>query len=151
MPTLQGHILTPLPPQSPSCVVQICNCGLMAVFEADLAHKQAKEVFRALITQSLPLSLALSYVSPPPPPLSFSLFFSPSSSPLLWFSRSGPCFPDNCKQLGKLVAPPSPSRGLLVYILIEANVKTVKVWKKQDASTRWNSNCQPAQILRVFV
>lgn len=148
MPTLQGHILTPLPPQSFSCLVQICNCGLMAVFEADLAHKQAKEVFRALITQSLPLSL-----TSPLPPLSFSLSlsFSPSSSPLLWFSRSGPCFPDNCKQLGKLVAPPSPSRGLLVYILIEANVKTVKVWKKQDASMRWNSNCQPGQILRVFV
>lgn len=68
MPTLQGHILTPLPPQSFSCLVQICNCGLMAVFEADLAHKQAKEVFRALITQSLPLSL-----TSPLPPLSFSL------------------------------------------------------------------------------
>lgn len=51
----------------------------MAVFEADLAHKQAKEVFRALITQSLPLSL--SYV---PPPSSFS----PSLLPQLPFSGS---------------------------------------------------------------
>lgn len=70
MSTLQGHILTPLPPLSPSCLVQISNCGLMAVFEADLAHKQAKEVFRAIITQSLPHSLSLSR---PPSPFSSSL------------------------------------------------------------------------------
>ncbi len=81
MPTLQGHILTPLPPQSPSCIVQICNCGLMAMFEADLAHKQAKEVFRALITQSLPLSLSLSLsLSLTSPLLLLSLLLSFSGS-----------------------------------------------------------------------
>lgn len=53
---------------------------------------------------------------------------------------TGPAFcrPDNCKQLGKLVAPASPSGFMLVYNLIEENVKTVKGWKKQDAFLRWN-------------
>lgn len=81
MPTLQGHILTPLPSLSPFCVVQICNCGLMAVFEADLAHKQAKEVFRALITQSLPLSRTpslLRFPSSSSLSLLLSFFVSPS-------------------------------------------------------------------------
>lgn len=57
----------------------------MAVFEADLAHKQAKEVFRALITQSLPLSLSLSLLRLP----SSSFFsLSPSLLPRLPFSGS---------------------------------------------------------------
>lgn len=66
-----------------------------------------------------------------------------------WWVGSGPGLPDNCKQLGKLVAPASPSGGLLVYNLIGLHVKTVKAWEKQDASVRWNSNCQPAQNIRT--
>lgn len=130
MPTLQGRVLSPRGPLP----VQIYNCGLMAAFEADLVHKQAEEVFRAIITLFL-LSPSLSLALHP------SLHFSYSA-------RLGPCLPDNCKQLGKLVAPPSPSRGLLVYNLIEANVKTVKAWEKQDVSVRWNLNCQPVQNIK---
>lgn len=106
----------------------------MAVFEADLVHKQAEEVFRAIITLFLHSPLLSLTLHP-------SLYFSYSA-------RLGPCLPDNCKQLGKLVAPPSPSRGLLVYNLIEANVKTVKAWEKQDVSVRWNLNCQPVQNIK---
>lgn len=132
-PPCRAEFSLPLFPRG-SLLVQIYNCGLMAVFEADLVHKQAEEVFRPIITLFL-LSPSLSFALHP------SLHFSYSA-------RLGPCLPDNCKQLGKLVAPPSPSRGLLVYNLIEANVKTVKAWEKQDVSVRWNLNCQPVQNIK---
>lgn len=101
----------------PSPCVQISNCVVMGMFEAFLVRKQAEEVFRTVFTHT----------------------HKPHTN------RPSPGLPDNCKQLVKLVAPPSPSRNLLVCHLIEANVKTVKSWEKQDALVRWNWNCQPAQ------
>lgn len=93
--------------------------------------------------------------SSPPPPASLTPPILPGYLALPnggcggWWVGSGPGLPDNCKQLGKLVAPASPSGGLLVYNLIGLHVKTVKAWEKQDASVRWNSNCQPAQNIRT--
>lgn len=102
-----------------------------------------------------PLSLFLSPLHGPPtstsptPPTLPGYLALPGGGCSGWWVGSGRGLPDNCKQLGKLVAPASPSGGLLVYNLIGLHVKTVKAWEKQDASARWNSNCQPAQNIRT--